>query len=89
MLPRLDVTQSRAEGEIQPQWLAAQQRFGYAAVNIAKGVDTKFILYLERLEELNSSNGEEVQDFALSEAKTTRLVANFRLVFPFSKSHEV
>lgn len=64
MLPRLDVTQSGGSiWQVPFEWLAAQQRCGYAAVNIAEGVDTKFILSLERLGEPNSSNSEEVQDF--------------------------
>lgn len=82
MLPRAGGGIWQVPFEIQPQWLAAEQRCGYAAVNIAKGVDTKFILYLERLGELNSSNGEEVQDFLYQSAKTTHLAANFRFVFP-------
>lgn len=88
MLPRLDVTQSGGSSwqvpfEIQPKWLAAQQRCGYTAVNIAKGVDTKLILYLERRGELNSSNSKEVQDFLYQRQRQPHLVANFGFVFPF------
>lgn len=40
MLPQSGGSIREVPFEIQPQWLAAQQRCGYAAVNIAKGVDT-------------------------------------------------
>lgn len=69
--------------EMQPQWFAAQQRCADTAVNIAKGADTKFNLYLERLGEVSSSRGEEVQDFLFR--STIQLVANFSFAFPFRR----
>lgn len=82
MLPRVGEYLARVPFEIQPQWLAAQQRCGDTAVNIAKGADTKFNLYLERLGEPNSRKGVQVQDFSISQATMIQFAENFRFAFP-------